>query len=289
MYLENPYAVPGEWFRGNLHAHTTESDGRREPQAVIDDYAERQYDFLMISDHDMVTDVDAYDAAGMTLIYGNEVTANGPHLLHVNASRRLEPVADRQRVLAEIGEDAGAFAVLAHPNWRNEFRHYPQELLESLDGHLGIEIYNGVIERLTGSPYALDRWDMLLGGGMKVWGFAHDDSHKDGDVELGWNVVIASDRTVESLLQGFRRGSFYTSTGVTLTRLDVERATIEASADQPVQWELIGDFGRRLEWSRGESATFEVPDGYRGKYVRVQARGAFGRAAWTQPFFTVND
>ena len=48
-YLEDK-SIP--WLKGNLHAHTTESDGSRPPQEVVDDYAARGYDFLMISDHD---------------------------------------------------------------------------------------------------------------------------------------------------------------------------------------------------------------------------------------------
>ena len=39
-------------LRGNLHAHTTFSDGVRAPQALVEDYEARGYDFLAITDHD---------------------------------------------------------------------------------------------------------------------------------------------------------------------------------------------------------------------------------------------
>ena len=39
-------------LRGNLHAHTTFSDGVRSPQALIDEYESRDYDFLAITDHE---------------------------------------------------------------------------------------------------------------------------------------------------------------------------------------------------------------------------------------------
>ena len=39
-------------LRGNLHAHTTFSDGVRSPQALVDEYESRGYDFLAITDHD---------------------------------------------------------------------------------------------------------------------------------------------------------------------------------------------------------------------------------------------
>ena len=39
-------------LRGNLHAHTTFSDGVRSPQALVDEYETRGYDFLAITDHE---------------------------------------------------------------------------------------------------------------------------------------------------------------------------------------------------------------------------------------------
>ncbi len=39
-------------LKGNLHAHTTFSDGRRPVREVIDRYRELDYDFLAITDHD---------------------------------------------------------------------------------------------------------------------------------------------------------------------------------------------------------------------------------------------
>ena len=285
MKLENPYAAGGTWYRGNLHAHTTESDGRREPQAVIDDYAARGYDFLAISDHDLLTDPDRFDSAGMLLIRGNEVTARGPHLLHVNADRVVEPRPDRQQVLFDIAENAESLAILAHPNWHRTYDHYPQELLETLEGHVGIEIYNGVIERLPGSAYATDRWDRLLGKGHRVWGFAHDDSHLDTDVELGWNVVFARSRTPQDLLDAMRRGSFYASTGVRFQSIAASGSTIRATATEEVRWTILTDFGVRRAHCVGTELVWELPEDSRATYVRVEAHGPKGTAAWSQPFF----
>jgi predicted metal-dependent phosphoesterase TrpH len=39
-------------LRGNLHAHTTFSDGVRTPQALVEEYEARGYDFLAITDHE---------------------------------------------------------------------------------------------------------------------------------------------------------------------------------------------------------------------------------------------
>lgn len=283
--LANPYAAPGAWFRGNLHTHTTESDGKREPQAVIDDYAARGYDFLMISDHDRLTDPGRYDAADLQLIPGNEVTAKGPHLLHVQADRVVEPRPDRQQVLLDIAQNPASLAILAHPNWHRTFDHYPQEVLEALRGHVGIEIYNGVIERLPGSALATDRWDMLLGKGHRVWGFAHDDSHRIDDVGLGWNVVRAPSSEPQVLIDAMRRGSFYASTGVTLLDIGVDELTLKATAAQDVRWSVRADFGVQLHRAQGPHLHFELPPDSRATYLRIEAHGDAGGCAWSQPFY----
>lgn len=84
--LVNPYAENGSWFRGNLHAHSTTSDGVRTPEHVIEDYAARAYDFLAVSDHDTFTDPSDYPPESLlTLLPAVEVSANGPHTLHVGA------------------------------------------------------------------------------------------------------------------------------------------------------------------------------------------------------------
>ena len=166
MTIEHPYTdlTGGSWVLGNLHAHTTRSDGKRPAQEVLDDYAARGYDFLMLSDHDVFTGAQEYAALqsrGLVLIPGNEITAAGPHMLHVNAERRIEPHADRQRAISQA-VDAGGFVILNHPNWMQLFDHFPIAQMQNLTGYTGMAIYNGVIGRRMGSCYALDKWDLLL-------------------------------------------------------------------------------------------------------------------------------
>src|ERR1019366_4829251 len=142
--LEHPYhdLSGGRWLRGNLHTHTTQSDGERPMQAVVDDYAGRGYDFLMFSDHDTHTGPEQYaklHAHELLVLPGNEITRNGPHLLHVNASQRVEPHADRQRVIDDIRTGPG-FAIINHPNWEQHFNHCPFENLVRWQGYCGLEI-----------------------------------------------------------------------------------------------------------------------------------------------------
>ncbi len=285
VIIHNPYSnesVP--WLKGNLHAHTSNSDGTRTPQTVVDEYAARGYDFLMISDHDTITGLAPLDRHGMILIPGSEVTADGPHVLHVGAQRAVDPNPDRQKVIDAIFADGG-MAVLSHPNWEKEFAHCPQDLLETWRGYTGIEIYNGVIRSHEGSPLAVDRWDRLLGIGRKVWGFANDDCHHAGQSGIAWNMVQCADRSANSIVDALRRGAFYASTGVVIESIRVCGHTISVHTQNAQRIVVNSDFARRQAAGDGTSFTYTVPDTIKELYVRFECWGPSEAMAWTQPFF----
>ncbi len=272
-------------LRANLHAHTTLSDGVLDPQEVVDTYAGRGYDCLAITDHDRLAEpglIASLDPRGMLLIPGNEITADGPHILHVNAGRWVPPQADRQAVLDQAA-GAGGFTLMNHPNWEKSFDHCPMSVLEALHGYTGIEVFNGVVCRQPGSPYATGKWDMLLSAGRSVWGFANDDFHRPGDLALGWNVAFCRERTVAGLLRAFTEGSFYATTGVTILRIAVQgtRITVETRDAQSVV--AMADHGRRIATGQGPSLAVEAPAD--AGYVRFECHGSGLRVAWTQPFF----
>jgi hypothetical protein len=288
MKLLNPYAGTENlpWLRGNLHAHTTVSDGQRSPQAVVNDYARRGYDFLMISDHDVLTDAAAYAklrSRGLVLIPGNEISARGPHLLHVDADGFVPPLADRQKVIKAINRGRG-LAVINHPNWLQNFNHCPFEKLAAWQGYAGIEIYNGTIGRLHGSPYATDKWDRLLAAGRRVWGFAHDDSHlAKEDVGLGWLMVAARERTVAEIMAALRQGAFYASTGVTIRSIRVQGRRVTVHAPDAGRIVALREVGRRIAQVDGTKLTVTMPAD--ATYLRFECYGRGEARAWTQPIF----
>jgi hypothetical protein len=285
MNLLNPYLCSGfTWLRGNLHTHTTISDGVSPPEVVIAAYEELGYDFLAISDHDkLVPPSDYQSLTKMTLIPADEVSRQGPHILAVQIHDVIAHDPNRQKVIDDTNAQGG-FAVLNHPNWQKHFNHFPQELMEQLTGYAGIEIYNGVIERLEGSAIATDRWDKLLVSGRRVWGYAHDDSHRPGDIGRGWNVVQSTDRSVGAICDALRNGRFYASTGVDITRIEVHDHTISLTAPNAQRIRFLGAWGKEFRYVDASEADYEV-SGEEGGYVRVECYGEGIKAAWTQPFF----
>jgi len=285
--LIHPYTdlTGGEWLRGNLHTHTKQSDGAAAPQDVIDDYAGRGYGFLMLADHDVYTSEEVYrqwDSRGLILIPGNEL-AGGPHLLHVDADRKVESRPSRQEMINEINSCPRGFAIVNHPNWEGRFDHATISQMHEWTGYLGLEIYNGIIGVLDGSPYATNKWDMLLSEGRRLWGFANDDSHHPRLVELGWNTAYVRERTVAGVVEALRGGRFYPSTGVTITKIEVEGTTIRLETENACRIVALQDIGKRFAIADDKIIEVAVPVG--AKYARFECWGAGERFAWTQPFY----
>jgi len=285
LALRSPYHSTGfTWLRGNLHAHSTLSDGALTRADLCAAYRARGYDFLALSEHDLQEPLASAEAPdGLLVLPAVEVSARGPHVLAVGGSAAIQPDADRQRVIDAIVAD-GAIAILNHPNWLHDYNHFPQAEMERLNGYAGIEIYNGVIEVLEGSALATDRWDRLLSAGRTVWGYANDDTHRPDDIGRAWNVVQATERSESAVLDALRAGRCYGSSGVVIERITVSGRHLGVQAPGADRVRFIGSYGRMLAIFEGETATYAA-DGREGGYVRVECLGAGGRAAWTQPFW----
>ena len=49
--FKSVFSEDGNWYKGNLHMHTTRSDGRADPAAALSAYRRSGYDFVAITDH----------------------------------------------------------------------------------------------------------------------------------------------------------------------------------------------------------------------------------------------
>jgi hypothetical protein len=285
--IDHPYRnlANGQWLRGNLHTHTTNTDGQNKPQTVINKYARLGHDFLAISDHDIYTAAKQYrtwDNKGMIMMPGNEISASGPHILHVAPDRFVEPLMPRQEVINRIDEGAG-LAVIAHPNWMGEFDGTKITQLQEWVGYHGLEIYNGLINRLQGSPYCTNKWDLMLSQGRRLWGFANDDSHNDDDIGNGWNVVCARERSVSAIREALKAGRFYASSGVEISRIAVRGSRLTIETENARRIVGVSAFGRRVAIVDDSAIVLDMQEQW--QYVRFECWGDGEQFAWTQPFW----
>ena len=297
-----------KWFKGNIHTHTTESDGDDTPENVVRWYRRHGYDFLVLSDHNHLTLFEY--AAGRRrfkrplMVPGEEVTLSiheGRTPIHINAigiSRVVEPIdageivpTMQANVDAIIG--AGGIASINHPNSRWSFDH---DHIKEVTGATLLEIYNGhPASNVHGAPGKAsyeEIWDGVLSAGRTIFGVATDDSHHYKDFHparsnpgRGWIVVQAESLEVEAILDGLASGRFYSSTGVELADLEQSPEAISLSVrierDFIYTIAFIGRGGKVLHESTGPEASYE-PSGEEG-YVRAVVRSSSGTRAWNQP------
>ncbi len=282
-----PFDRPGLWLRGNLHTHTTNSDGKVSLETAARWFADHGYDFLAITDHNRVTPIPA-DGAPLILFSGAEITAhrNGVdyHVLAIGVDGAPLPYhADPQKTIKAINA-AGGLAIIAHPYWHD---HTLNDLLP-LEGHAGIEIFNSGCWLELQKGHSLVHWDLLLRRGQRIWGFAADDSHWGyPDYGLGWVVVKAAAREPAAILAALRAGEFYCSMGPQIhdVALDERLVTVRCSPARAVY--VTGDYNHcpnAIQARNGPSLTaVTVRLHPQQVYFRVEVVDAAGRSAWTQP------
>lgn len=285
----NPYNTPGTWAKTNLHCHTEASAcGETALDEILRLYELRGYQAVAITDHDRMSEPPpaAADGSGPRteppsplLLPGVEISW-GSHLLAIGTS--VMPKGTCQDVIDETNQ-LGGITVLCHPNF-NTPNYWTLEAMLSLQNYHGIEIYNAVINRLDGSSLATEKWDCLLSGGRRVWGFASDDFHRPEDLGKAWNMVRVPSLKARSLLDALRKGAFYCSTGVEILDVVVQGDYIGVETWNAERVLFIGGEGRLLHVADGSRAS-RFFDSRLYPYVRIEAEGRESAKAWSQPLF----
>ena len=162
LYERRPY-------RGDLHLHSTWSDGKESPEIVMASYRKAGFDFTGLTDHmrlgASLAAIEAYRdaAADLCMCRGEEVHLPGNHVHIVNfaADESVQAYAesDMDRFNAEVGEiaegcdipdgvsrfeyaaclwifrqikRAGGISIFPHPCWKSNVYHVPEAMTDAL-------------------------------------------------------------------------------------------------------------------------------------------------------------
>jgi hypothetical protein len=306
--LASQEPTAARWYKGNTHTHTTESDGDSTPDVVTRWYREHGYQFLVLSDHNVLTSVDALNALHgkddeFLLIKGEEVTDSfRDKPVHINGLD-VESKVDPQKgssLLDVLQRNVDAIRLargvphINHPNFRWAFSSdelrlvRSTRLLEIFNGHPHVNNLGG-----GGVPGLEEVWDAVLSGGTLMYGIAVDDAHtfkQPGNPAVagpgrGWVMVRAARLEARALLEALEAGQFYSSTGVELSDYAVTSrsmvVTVKKDAWSKYRIQFIGKGGRVVQESLDSPAEY-VFRGDEG-YVRAKVIESNGRVAWCQP------
>ena len=305
---------PMQWYKGNTHTHTINSDGDSTPDEVVRWYKEHHYHFLVLTDHNFLTEVGGLNSIfaareKFLVINGEEVTDSfegSP--IHINGLDLREvvppqggsnPVETVQRNVDAI-RGMGGVPHINHPNF---FWALTADQMRQVRNNKLIEIYNGAPSVHNhgggGSPGLEAMWDEILSSGKLIYGIAVDDAHHfKGEFApdrlnpgRGWVVVRAPRLSTAAIMEGLEAGRFYASTGVSLSDLRMDGQGIEIDIQEQPTFKytthFIGDGGRLLSKAHGLKARYRFQGGER--YVRARVVDSMGYVAWTQPVFVDQD
>ncbi|MEO8702494.1 MAG: CehA/McbA family metallohydrolase [Kofleriaceae bacterium] len=210
--------VPQErWLRGSTHVHARPSGDSSTPiPDVIRWYETHGYDFIVLTDHNRVSEVDPANntggkiwvsnpPSGLIVLAGMELTHNpngclpqgvptGKCRIHVNvigatarpgdkldwADRRTKDRVAKYRSALAAAAALGGIAQLNHPQW---FWGMTTDVLVEVARHgmLLYEVANTQFMKWQigdkDHPSAEQLWDAALARGAKLWAVASDDAH----------------------------------------------------------------------------------------------------------------
>jgi hypothetical protein len=315
--IDNPYASV-DWgrfmqYRAALHNHTTHSDGRDTPQAMVDTAFERGFDIFAVTDHDRVftqAEVDLLETYDMlVLAYGNEHTRqifydhiNSYFADYVNTTIGGANI-DRMRYILRNVEELGGISIINHPDRAigeaeeltlDDILKYT-ELFSEFESLAGIEIVNRYFDS---DDIAIPLWDAVLGETMPtrpVWGFASDDAHSIEHIGFSYNVFPMQGLNAADLRFAMENGAFYAvahiynrlDTVPKITSITAENGKIEIVGTDYAYIRWIAD-GEVIQYSSTLDLNSERFSGREFRYVRAELRNSYG-IVFTQPFGISSD
>ncbi len=297
----NAFNTKGNWYKGNLHSHTTCSDGMHSPEALVKKYEEKGYDFISVTDHNICSIDLLPDYKGILLINGVEfsfkdvVTNKDFHILGLGIK---EAFTLPERVIAEnvvnLIMARGGEAIICHPYWLC----LTLEDIKPLKKCLGMEIYNRTCTGI-GRGYSTVHWDDYLTNAGNIWGLAVDDTHGDLTSFDGWIMAKANQCTEDAIMASIRSGHYYSTQGPEIKDMSIteKKLSIECSPVSNIYF-ICGNYGGRneemfrslqdgLNYVREDytftSAEYQITGNE--KYIRVEIIDHKGKRAWSNPIF----
>lgn len=302
----SPFSLPGRFWRGNLHTHSTLSDGVLAPEQVTDAYKNAGYDFMMLSEHFLerfkwpIADTRRMRSNAFTTIIGAELhapqTSVGElwHIVAAGLPLDFEPCGKTETAkdLTQRAAAQGAFIGIAHPAWSQ---------LTIEDGRAmamahAVEIYNHgcAVDCDRGEGFYL--LDQLLNEGHRLTAFATDDAHfATQDHFGGWVHVKSESLEPEALLEALKKGYYYSSQGPVIHELSVSGNELSVVCS-PVNTIVVVCGNSRTVSRSGRSITQATLDLGKLKqswlplkedspWIRLAIIDQAGKRAWTNPIW----
>lgn len=303
----------GQWYKGNLHCHSTVSDGFFTQEKIVELYKERGYNFIAFTEHEIYTDRTDLDSKAFILMPGIErsISLGNGQVYHINGIGdfynkcenrhsngeeipvpKYDDMEVVQNIIDELGEH-GNMVMINHPYWSwNSMSD-----INSLKNYDFMEIYNGGCDVETNTGYSETYWDNALQNGCESFGVATDDNHNYNYLEeadnlwdsfKGWVCVKAEELTRESISKALKEGQFYSSSGPEIHSIEIEENEVKVKCSPCKEIYFISyprrGFSRREVNGELITETVHKLTG-REQYIRVKCVDENNNSAWSNAIF----
>lgn len=237
------YLLPeqGNFYKVNMHSHSTLSDGHQTPEELKEIYKAHGYSAIAYTEHGKIHDLTHLTDESFVAITSYEIDfldkehtpfpallekplehahmeavhmnlyAYDPHnvtpidLTDLKVPFSLENVNEAVRRARE----AGFFVIYNHPHWSMN----THGLYAGLKDVQGLELVNGASNRSSDLDYAPYVYDEMVAAGLRPICVGGDDNHVTSHFFQAWTVMKADELTHDALLGAMKAGNCYASTG----------------------------------------------------------------------------
>lgn len=246
------YLLPeqGQFYKANLHAHTTLSDGTWTPEQLKQEYLKRGYSVVAYTDHRRYENHTELNDENFVALAAYEIDLNQEGMkdffrvktYHINLydccpeqfseqkQKSILPECSYEDIkginayLAEMSQ-LGFLSCYNHPYW--SLQNYLD--YRALKGLWGMEIYNYGCEHDGLYGYHPQAYDELLREGNRLYCVATDDNHNRYPLEDplcdsfgGFTMIKAERLNYQEIITAMKKGDFYASMGPEIQKFYLE-------------------------------------------------------------------
>lgn len=307
------YLLPDDkpYFKANIHAHSTVSDGRLTPLELKEAYKSKGYSILSLTDHEILKEHSELSDDEFLMLTGVEVGIKEDRewspdtkCCHLNLYARNQYNTDLpgfekeysvkgiNRIISEA-KDAGFIVCYNHPVWSLE----DVSVCSQYKGMFGMEIFN-TGSYVGGLPEQnIREYDAMLRAGSHIACVAADDchcaypeGHRFFDMYGGWIYVAASSLTYDNIINALEKGDFYASCGPEIYELYIEDDTVKLTSSEVCEITMVTGTRKCARLAVDCETPYpithaEIPIKRELGYVRFELTDKEGKKANTKAYF----
>lgn len=288
------YLLPkaANFYKANLHVHTTVSDGEMTPAEIKRIYMEQGYSVVAYTDHEVMLPHPELTDESFVALTATEISTNDRcdcdfcycRTYHMNIYSPDENKSafygfDKSKMWLAHSYDyitpeqeSMAYQRTYDPECMNDiikrsnddgclvsYNHPVWSLQDHSDyidlrGLWGVELYNTGCAR-NGYFDSAKPLDDLLRRNERVFPLATDDAHKTVDCFGGFVMINADKLSYSSIFDALKRGDFYASTKPEIYEISIEDGTVKI-VTSPVTFVGVSTACRHLFAKRSEGESF---------------------------------